>query len=168
MVNQLAIAGILGGYLRHCILPSVPGSILMKLQRQFRAAPRNRQMNNRASTMAKREYDFGFAIDWMRKDLGFALDVAERLGVHLPIATMVDAQYANVQENGGGRWDTSGLIEQIRIRGESRGVEKTRPCDPPLEDAIAVASNGPSKPPLCWIRTPVTAASVISIIISTY
>ena len=128
MVNQLAIAGILGGLSEALHFAECAGLDIDEVTKAIQGgAAQSWQMNNRASTMAKREYDFGFAIDWMRKDLGFALDVAERLGLHLPIATMVDAQYANVQENGGGRWDTSGLIEQIRIRGEKVAASKDAP-----------------------------------------
>lgn len=126
MVNQLAIAGILGGLSEALHFAECAGLDVDEVTQAIQGgAAQSWQMNNRAVTMAKREYDFGFAIDWMRKDLGFALDVAARLGLHLPIASLVDRQYANVQANGGGRWDTSGLIEQIRIRREKVAASKT-------------------------------------------
>ena len=117
MVNQLAIAGILGGLSEALHFAECAGLDIDEVTNAIQGgAAQSWQLTNRAATIAKREYNFGFAIDWMRKDLGFALDVADRLGLHLPIATLVDEQYADVQVNGGGRWDTSGLIEQIRIR----------------------------------------------------
>lgn len=126
MVNQLAIAGILGGLSEALHFAERAGLDVNEVTQAIQGgAAQSWQMNNRAASMAKREYDFGFAIDWMRKDLGFALDVADHLGLHLPIATLVNEQYANVQQNGGGRWDTSGLIEQIRIRGEKVAASQT-------------------------------------------
>ena len=126
MVNQLAIAGILGGLSEALHFAECAGLNIDEVTQAIQGgAAQSWQMNNRAATMAQREYDFGFAIDWMRKDLGFALDVADRLGLHLPIASLVDEQYANVQDNGGGRWDTSGLIEQIRIRREKVAASTT-------------------------------------------
>ena len=68
------------------------------------------QMDNRASTMLAREFEFGFAVDWMRKDLGIALAEAERCGADLSLTADVDRRYAEVQRRGGGRWDTSSLI----------------------------------------------------------
>ena len=68
------------------------------------------QMHNRSETMLKREFDFGFAVDWMRKDLGLVLDEAKNNGTHLPITSLIEKLYAQVQENGGGRWDSSSLI----------------------------------------------------------
>ena len=126
MVNQLCIAGILGGLSEAFHFAECADLDIDEVTRAIQGgAAQSWQMTNRAETMAQRKYDFGFAIDWMRKDLGFALDVAQQLGLHLPIATMVDDHYANVQSNGGGRWDTSGLIEQIRIRTEKTEAAKT-------------------------------------------
>ncbi len=64
--------------------------------------------------MLKGEFDFGFAVDWMRKDLGFCLDEAKKNGASLPITALVDEFYADIQKKGGGRWDTSSLIENLR------------------------------------------------------
>ena len=126
MVNQLCIAGILGGLSEAFHFAECAGLNIDEVTRAIQGgAAQSWQMNNRSETIAQRKYDFGFAIDWMRKDLGFALDVAQQLGLHLPIATMVDDHYANVQTNGGGRWDTSGLIEQIRMRTEKTQAAKT-------------------------------------------
>ncbi len=72
------------------------------------------QMNNRAATMLKGEFDFGFAVDWMRKDLAIVLAEAKRLGLQLPMTKTVDGFYAEVQEIGGARQDTSSLIRRFR------------------------------------------------------
>ena len=71
------------------------------------------QMENRWQTMVNGEFDFGFAIDWMRKDLGFALDEAERNGATLDVTRLIDGYYAELQEQGHGRWDTSCLIARL-------------------------------------------------------
>jgi 3-hydroxyisobutyrate dehydrogenase len=70
-------------------------------------------MENRASTMLEDKFDFGFAVDWMRKDLGLVLDEARRNGALLPVAALVDQFYAEVQAMGGGRWDTSSLLRPL-------------------------------------------------------
>jgi 3-hydroxyisobutyrate dehydrogenase len=70
-------------------------------------------MDHRAETMLAGEFDFGFAVDWMRKDLGIALDEARRCGAALPVTELVDRFYAEVQAAGGGRWDTSSLITRL-------------------------------------------------------
>ena len=71
------------------------------------------QMNNRAQTMAQDEYEFGFAVDWMRKDLNIALD-AKQLDARLPLTALVDQFYGDVQALGGGRWDTSSLLKRLK------------------------------------------------------
>jgi len=70
-------------------------------------------MDNRAQTMLEGKFDFGFAVDWMRKDLAIAFDEAERIGAELPVARLVDEFYAEVQATGGGRRDTSSLITRL-------------------------------------------------------
>lgn len=119
MVNQLCIAGVLGGISEAFHFAECAGLDIAEVTRALEGgAAQSWQMTHRASTIAKREYDFGFAIDWMRKDLGFALDVAAELNLHLPLALKVDEHYAQLQAGGDGRWDTSALIEQIRRRRE--------------------------------------------------
>jgi len=71
-------------------------------------------MDNRGKTMAEDRFDFGFAVDWMRKDLGLVLDEAKRNGALLPVTALVDQFYAEVQRMGGNRWDTSSLIQRLR------------------------------------------------------
>lgn len=73
-------------------------------------------MDNRAATMIKGEYDFGFAVDWMRKDLGIALDAARQNGSTLPLTALVDQFYADVQQSGGGRLDTSSLLTRLSTK----------------------------------------------------
>jgi 3-hydroxyisobutyrate dehydrogenase-like beta-hydroxyacid dehydrogenase len=70
-------------------------------------------MDNRGKTMVQDKFDFGFAVDWMRKDLGLVLDEARRNGARLPLTALVDQFYAEVQNRGGGRWDTSSLIRLL-------------------------------------------------------
>ena len=72
------------------------------------------QMLNRHATMLDDTYDFGFAVDWMRKDLGICLDEANNIGAPLPGTAMIDQYYKDVQNMGGGRWDTSSLIKRLR------------------------------------------------------
>jgi 3-hydroxyisobutyrate dehydrogenase-like beta-hydroxyacid dehydrogenase len=71
-------------------------------------------MDNRVKTMARDEFNFGFAVDWMRKDLGLVMDEAKRNGARLPVTALVDQFYADVQAMGGQRWDTSSLIKRLR------------------------------------------------------
>ena len=73
-------------------------------------------MQNRHATMARGEFDFGFAVDWMRKDLGICLATADENGASLPLTALVDQFYKDVQNMGGGRWDTSSLIARLRAR----------------------------------------------------
>ena len=72
------------------------------------------QMDNRGKTMVDDEFNFGFAVDWMRKDLGLVLDEARRNGARVPVTALVDQFYADVQEMGGGRFDTSSLVKRLR------------------------------------------------------
>jgi 3-hydroxyisobutyrate dehydrogenase/2-hydroxy-3-oxopropionate reductase len=79
-----------------------------------KGAAQSWQMDNRGKTMADNKFEFGFAVDWMRKDLGLVLDEAKRNGALLPVTALVDQFYADVQKMGGGRWDTSSLIRRLR------------------------------------------------------
>lgn len=114
MVNQIAIAGVLQGLSE--ALRFAQASEL-DLDKVFEAisggAAQSWQMVNRWQTMADDQFDFGFAVDWMRKDLGLALDEARKNGSSLPVAAMVDQFYADVQKMGGGRQDTSSLVRRM-------------------------------------------------------
>lgn len=111
MVNQICIAGIIQGLSEGIHFAEAAG---LDHARVFEAigegAAGSWQMHNRADTMHAREFDFGFALDWMRKDLGFALDEARRNGARLPVAALVDQWYGALQARGDGRLDTSALI----------------------------------------------------------
>lgn len=114
MVNQLCIAGVLQGLAEALAFGKAAGLDLGQVVDVIsKGAAQSWQMENRASTMARGEFDFGFAVDWMRKDLGLTLDEARRLGVSLPLAALVDQFYADVQAMGGSRQDTSSLIRRL-------------------------------------------------------
>jgi 3-hydroxyisobutyrate dehydrogenase len=115
MVNQICIAGILQGLSEGLHFAERAGlDVLAVVDVISKGAAQSWQMENRSPTMARREFDFGFAVDWMRKDLGMALAAGRRLGARLPLTALVDQFYADVQAFGGGRMDTSSLIERLR------------------------------------------------------
>ena len=115
MVNQICIAGVVQGLaegldfaMRAGLDPAVVIESISK------GAAQSWQMENRWQTMVDDEFDFGFAVDWMRKDLGFALEEARRNGAQIELTELVDRYYAEVQAMGGNRWDTSSLIARLR------------------------------------------------------
>jgi 3-hydroxyisobutyrate dehydrogenase len=115
MVNQITIVGLLQG-LSEGINFGLAAGLDMKLVLQViaKGAAQSWQLDNRGTTMIDDKFDFGFAVDWMRKDLGLCLDEARRNGSTLPVAALVDQFYADVQSMGGHRWDTSSLIRRLR------------------------------------------------------
>jgi 3-hydroxyisobutyrate dehydrogenase len=114
MVNQICIAGVLQGLSEAILLAQKSGLDIEQVVETLKhGAAGSWQMENRATTMAQDKFDFGFAIDWMRKDLGFCLDEAKRVGLELPLTQMVDEQYADLQLDGLGRMDTSVLIKAV-------------------------------------------------------
>ena len=114
MVNQICIAGVLQGVSEALRFAQASNLDLDKvLEAISGGAAQSWQMVNRWPTMAKDEFDFGFAIDWMRKDLGLTLDEAKRNGATLPMTALVDQFYAEVQKAGGGRKDTSALVTRL-------------------------------------------------------
>lgn len=115
MVNQIAIAGVVQGLAealafgdKACLDMDKVLSVIAQ------GAAGSWQMNNRAKTMLADQFNFGFAVDWMRKDLDYALAEARANGAALPLAALVDQFYAQIQAQGGGRWDTSSLIRRLR------------------------------------------------------
>ncbi|HEU4651672.1 MAG TPA: NAD(P)-dependent oxidoreductase, partial [Croceibacterium sp.] len=113
-VNQVCIAGVLAGLSEGVRFAQAAGLDLDKvLEAISGGAARSWQMENRWNTMTRNEFDFGFAIDWMRKDLAIALAEAQAHGVELPVTALVDGFYAEVQAKGGGRQDTSALIRHL-------------------------------------------------------
>src|SRR3546814_11866212 len=135
MVNQIAIAGVIQGVSEALRFAQVSG---LDTDKVFEAvsggAAASWQMVNRWGTMAKGEFDFGFAVDWMRKDLGLALDESRAHGAVLPVAALVDQFYADLQALGHGRRDSRGLVERLpkcggrhsRPQREQRRVGKER------------------------------------------
>jgi 3-hydroxyisobutyrate dehydrogenase-like beta-hydroxyacid dehydrogenase len=115
MVNQVAIAGLVQG-LSEAIAFGMKAGLNMEqvLEVIGKGAAQSWQMDNRGKTMIADKFDFGFAVDWMRKDLGLVLDEAKRNGARLPVTALVDQFYADVQAMGGRRWDTSSLIKRLR------------------------------------------------------
>ncbi|MFM7025843.1 MAG: NAD(P)-dependent oxidoreductase [Limnohabitans sp.] len=115
MVNQICIAGLVQG-LSEAIAFGQHAGLDMKLVLDVigKGAAQSWQMDNRGKTMVDDQFNFGFAVDWMRKDLGLVLDEAKRNGARLPVTALVDQFYADVQQMEGGRWDTSSLIKRLR------------------------------------------------------
>jgi 3-hydroxyisobutyrate dehydrogenase len=114
MVNQIAIAGLLQGLSEAIAFAENAGlDVAAVIETISKGAAQSWQMENRWQTMHARRFDFGFAVDWMRKDLGICLAEAKRNGSALPVAEIVDRYYGEVQEKGGGRWDTSSLITRL-------------------------------------------------------
>jgi len=118
MCNQIAIAGLVQGLseaLHFADKAGLDGNAVVEVISQGAAG--SWQMQNRYKTMIADEFEHGFAVDWMRKDLGICLDAADETGASLPITALVDQFYKDVQNMGGGRWDTSSLIKRLRALG---------------------------------------------------
>ncbi|MDM0055617.1 NAD(P)-dependent oxidoreductase [Variovorax fucosicus] len=115
MVNQICIAGLVQG-LSEAIAFGQRAGLDMEavLGVISKGAAQSWQMENRGKTMIDGKFDYGFAVDWMRKDLGLVLDEAKRNGARLPVTALVDQFYADVQQSGGKRWDTSSLITRLK------------------------------------------------------
>jgi 3-hydroxyisobutyrate dehydrogenase len=115
MVNQICIAGLVQGLAEALAFGSRAGlDMPAVLDVIGKGAAQSWQMDNRGKTMLQGSFDFGFAVDWMRKDLGLVLDEARRNGAQLPVTALVDQFYADVQALGGQRWDTSSLIRRLQ------------------------------------------------------
>ncbi|WP_116597369.1 NAD(P)-dependent oxidoreductase [Primorskyibacter marinus] len=115
MCNQIAIAGLVQGLseaLHFAEKAGLDGTAVVEVISQGAAG--SWQMSNRYETMIADEFEHGFAVDWMRKDLGICLDTADETGASLPVTALVDQFYKDVQKLGGGRWDTSSLIRRLR------------------------------------------------------
>jgi 3-hydroxyisobutyrate dehydrogenase len=114
MVNQICIAGLVQGLSEGVHFAKRAGlDVETMLEVISKGAAGSWQMENRGKTMNQNKFDFGFAVDWMRKDLGIVLDEARRNGAQLPVTALVDQFYAEVQKMGGNRWDTSSLIARL-------------------------------------------------------
>ena len=114
MVNQICIAGLVQGLSEAIHFTQKAGlDVATVMDTISKGAAQSWQMENRWKTMAEGKFDFGFAVDWMRKDLAICLDEARRNGAHLPVSALVDQFYSEVQAMGGRRWDTSSLIARL-------------------------------------------------------
>ncbi|MCA3628221.1 MAG: NAD(P)-dependent oxidoreductase [Methylobacterium sp.] len=114
MMNQICIAGLVQGLSEAIHFGKRAGlDIEAVLEVISKGAAGSWQMENRGRTMSQAKFDFGFAVDWMRKDLGIVLDEARKNGAHLPVTALVDQFYSEVQKMGGNRWDTSSLIARL-------------------------------------------------------
>ena len=116
MVNQICIAGLVQG-LSEAINFGMNAGLNMHdvIEVISKGAAQSWQMENRHKTMIEGKFDYGFAVDWMRKDLKIAMDEAKKNNSPLPITKVIDEYYAEVQKMGGQRWDTSSLIKRFRI-----------------------------------------------------
>ena len=115
MVNQVCIAGVLQGLSEGLHFAEKAGlDVDAVVDVIGKGAAQSWQMDNRAGTMARREFEFGFAVQWMQKDLDMTLRAARRIGARMPLTALVDQFYADVAAMGGARWDTSSLIERLR------------------------------------------------------
>ena len=114
MVNQICIAGLVQGLSEAMNFGQRAGLDMEKVVAVIsKGAAQSWQMENRAGTMCEGKFDFGFAVDWMRKDLNIVLNEAARNGARLPVTALVDQFYAHIQARGGGRWDTSSLMNLL-------------------------------------------------------
>jgi len=118
MVNQICIAGVVQGLSEGIHFAQQAGlDVAAVMEVISKGAASSWQMQNRWQTMVNGEFNFGFAVDWMRKDLGIAMQEARHNGAALPVTSLVDSYYAEVQQMGGNRWDTSSLIARLRPSG---------------------------------------------------
>jgi 3-hydroxyisobutyrate dehydrogenase-like beta-hydroxyacid dehydrogenase len=117
MVNQICIAGLVQALSEGIAFAEHAGLDATRVIEVIsKGAAQSWQMENRSQTMIENRFDFGFAVDWMRKDLSIVLDEARRNGARVPVAALVDQFYATVQARGGSRWDTSSLVTLLRDR----------------------------------------------------
>jgi len=115
MVNQVCCVGVIQGLAEAVAFGQQAGlDMNLVLEVIGKGAAQSWQMDNRGKTMVADQFDFGFAVDWMRKDLGLVLDEARRNGARMPVTALVDQFYGDVQDMGGGRWDTSSLVRRLR------------------------------------------------------
>lgn len=115
MVNQICIAGVVQGLSEGIAFGQAAGLDMKQvLDVISKGAAQSWQMENRGNTMVDDQFDFGFAVDWMRKDLSLVLDEARRNGARVPVTALVDQFYADIQQMGGSRWDTSSLIKRLK------------------------------------------------------
>ncbi len=121
MVNQIAVAGVIQGLAEAIHFAEQAGLDLDAVMATIsKGAAQSWQMENRWKTMHERQFEFGFAVDWIRKDLGICLDEAKQNGAELPVSKLLETYYAEVQAAGGNRWDSSSLIARLGNRGRKQ------------------------------------------------
>jgi len=119
MVNQICVAGVVQGLAEAIAFGQAAGLDMNEVVKVIgKGAAQSWQLDNRGATMIEGRFDFGFAVDWMRKDLGLVLDEAGRNGARLPVTALIDQFYGDVQQMGGNRWDTSSLIARLQQKGK--------------------------------------------------
>lgn len=117
MANQICIAGLVQGLSEAMNFADLAGlDVEAVVDVISKGAAQSWQMENRYQTMLEKHYDHGFAVDWMRKDLGYVMQEAKNLGAEVPVTEVVDQYYEDVQALGGGRWDTSSLLARLHAR----------------------------------------------------
>ena len=115
MVNQICIAGLVQGLSEGIAFGQKAGLDMKQVLEVIgKGAAQSWQLDNRGKTMVDGQFEFGFAVDWMRKDLGLVLDEARHNGARVPVTALVDQFYGDVQGLGGGRWDTSSLVKRLK------------------------------------------------------
>jgi 3-hydroxyisobutyrate dehydrogenase len=123
MVNQIAVAGVIQGLAEAIHFAEQAqldiGAVMATISK---GAAQSWQMDNRWKSMHERSFDFGFAVDWIRKDLGIVLDEAKRNGADLPVIKLLEAYYAEIQASGGNRWDSSSLITRLGDKSQSKSL----------------------------------------------
>jgi 3-hydroxyisobutyrate dehydrogenase-like beta-hydroxyacid dehydrogenase len=130
MVNQICIAGVVQGLSEAMLFSERAGlDTAAVIDVISKGAAQSWQMENRYRTMLDGDYEHGFAVDWMRKDLAIVRDEAQRLGLTLPVTDLVDRFYADVQAMGGSRWDTSSLFARLLAQQGAAGADKRRAED---------------------------------------
>ena len=118
MVNQICIAGLVEGLSEGIHFAKKAGlDVNAVVDVISKGAAQSWQMENRSKTMNEGRFDFGFAVEWMRKDLSICISEARRNGASLPVTSLVDAFYSEVEKMGGGRWDTSSLLAHSNVNG---------------------------------------------------
>ena len=128
MVNQICIAGLVQGLAEGIHFAKRAGlDVDTVIAAISKGAAQSWQMDNRSKTMVRGAFDFGFAVDWMRKDLRIVLDAARAADARLPVTALVDQFYAEVQAMGGSRWDTSSLIARLENADQPCGRDESRP-----------------------------------------
>src|SRR5690606_17149699 len=164
MVNQIAIAGVVQGLAEALNFAKQAGlDVPAVIDVISKGAAQSWQMENRWQTMIEGRFDFGFAVEWMRKDLRICLDEARRNGAELPVAALVDQFYADIVQMGGRRWDTSSLIARLNRGKTSRrsaaSIERASRRRSRVSSDLAALRRGADFEAASWIRCSLTSCT---------